>query len=326
MPNMDEPSLRVLIITQGLSSIVEPLFNSKHTIVGVIESAARNQKKHGLSSLIRKLVFGLSGYIFNSPSLKKYCSKKLINYRFMFSSNDQHLEDFVRTSNPDVIVVYSMSQLLKSNIYNLPRLGTINLHPSYLPDYRGPNPDFWQYYDCELSPGVTIHFIDDGEDTGDIIYQDRINIPLGTKSPERSQKLVRELGITLLIKSLDALLSNTAPRISQPKNSPTVRARNLKPSEHENLIKWDDWPVDRIWHTLRGTEQWLNAIEQPRGIHYGQRWIVDNFELMATPNRTPGKIYKENGKTFLACRDGIINLSSSFNTKMLIRKIILPML
>lgn len=89
------------------------------------------------------------------------------------TSSSCELESWVKSLSPDLIVVYSMSQLLKENIYSIPRFGTINLHPSYLPEYRGPNPIFWMYYNMEKQGGVTVHYIDQGEDTGNIILQKR---------------------------------------------------------------------------------------------------------------------------------------------------------
>ncbi|MGI6455390.1 MAG: formyltransferase family protein [bacterium] len=81
------------------------------------------------------------------------------------------LERWVREKNPDFICVKSMSQLLKENIFSIPKYGTINLHPSILPNYRGPNPLFWTMFNQECESGMTVHYINKGEDTGDILRQ-----------------------------------------------------------------------------------------------------------------------------------------------------------
>ncbi|AAM07923.1 formyltransferase family protein [Methanosarcina acetivorans] len=91
----------------------------------------------------------------------------MINFCFQFCFNN------IRNLEPDLIVVFSMSHLLKENVFNVPSYGTVNIHYSYLPEYGGPNPLFWQYYDYILDPGVTLHYVDKGEDTGNVIYQRR---------------------------------------------------------------------------------------------------------------------------------------------------------
>ena len=205
-----------------------------------------------------------------------------------------------------------MSQLLKTDTFSIPKYGTINLHPSFLPEYRGPNPDFWQYYDKNMSPGMTVHYIDKGEDTGDILLQDKAAIPLGTKSPDRLDTLVGTLGKKLVFKALDAIEKGSVIKVKQPEISPTPRARNLEPSEHETIIDWDNWDIAHIWHVLRGTELWLNALQFPvefSRLYSGHRWVVGEMQNCNMANFTPAQIYKEKGKYFVACRDGKIFLS-----------------
>jgi methionyl-tRNA formyltransferase len=315
--------LKILIITQGLSRIVEPLLNSEHNVVGILESASRDYDKqtnlYKFLSLARNLYSMLTS---NKNSLKQMAKKKNLPYRLMLSSNDLGLVSWIKDLNADVILVFSMSQLLKENIFKIPKLGTINLHPSFLPDYRGPNPDFWQYHDLEMNPGVTVHYIDKGEDTGDIIFQERVYIPLGTKSPERLDVLIGKCGVSIILKALDAINIGEAPRIKQPLSSPTVRARNLTSEEHNTIIDWQNWPVERIWHLLRGTETWLNALTQQKGLMRGQRWIVGNYIRNNTNTSELGKISKENGCYYVGCKDGKIYLTRKFQLKNLIRSLL----
>lgn len=236
----------------------------------------------------------------------------------MVSGEDEGLLSWLREKKPDLIVVFSMSQLLKKSMFSIPRLGTINLHPSFLPEYRGPNPDVWQYINMEENPGATVHYIDEDEDTGDIIFQDRIHIPLGTKSPERLDALIGDLGVSLVLKALDAIEAGEAPRIQQPAESPNSRARNITIDEHKQIIDWENWPVERVWHVLRGTELWLNALPQPAGIFRGQRWSIGNFDSCSRGTDIPGKLYKVNGRRYVAAVDGRIFLSLDFCIKRMI--------
>lgn len=296
-----------------------PLLDSNHDVVGIIESAPRNylrkRKFNKIKSILRWFYYSFLG---GDRSLKALCKSSNIPYRLMISSDDEGLLSWLREKKPDLIVVFGMSQLLKKRIFSIPRLGTINLHPSFLPEYRGANPDVWQYINMEENPGITVHYIDDGEDTGDIIFQDRMYIPLGTKSPERLDQLVGKLGVALILKALNAIESGHAPKVKQPLESPTRRARNLKPGEHKTVIDWENWPVERVWHVLRGTELWLNALPQPAGVFRGQRWSIGNYDTCSRDADIPGKIYRMRGRRYVAATDGRIFLSLDFRVKRMI--------
>src|SRR5207247_1228061 len=81
------------------------------------------------------------------------------------------LRAFVDRVRPDVGAICSMAQLLPIDVVRRFPGGILNLHPSLLPKYRGPSPTFWEFWHREPEGGVTIHFIDEGEDTGDIVGQ-----------------------------------------------------------------------------------------------------------------------------------------------------------
>ncbi|NUN07504.1 MAG: methionyl-tRNA formyltransferase [Bdellovibrio sp.] len=302
--------MKIVIITQGVSRVFEPLIQSGHEVIGVIESASRG---HRSPSKFRIIIASLIAVMRRQVSLKKHCCNNGIPYALFTDESKDFIRDWLKSISPDIMVVYSMSQLLTEDIFTVPRLGTINLHTSYLPDYRGPNPDFWQYVNLEMNPGVTVHFVDKGEDTGDIIAQDRCFIALGTKSSERLDQLVGDVGVRLLLKALNDLEVGDVRRVPQPKLSPTMRARNIKLSEHSKVIDWNSWSLEKIWHVLRGTESWLDAIPSPKGLLKGQRWQIEEYSHgEALNSQVPGKIYSEGKKKFVACRDGRIYITAKF--------------
>ena len=307
--------MKLILITQGITRVIEPLKNSSHDLVGIIESAPRGFKKRGL---FRRATSSIKGFIAKKlgkiSSLRDYCDHFSIPYFFMKSSKEKGLENWIKHLKPDLIVIFSMSRLLKKNIFSIPPKGTINLHPSFLPDYPGPNPCFWHYYNCDLNPGVTVHYIDEGEDSGDIIKQQKIDISLGIKSSERLDILIGEVGTRLLLESVDLISLGKEKRTPQGKNNNVVRARHLMMEEHLQIIDWKKWPLERIWNLLRGTEQWLNAIDQPTGLYVGQRWIIEHMEKSESMAEfSPGKIYSKGGSFFVACKDGKIFLRREFN-------------
>jgi methionyl-tRNA formyltransferase len=307
---------RIIIITQGLSRIVQPIFDTDFIdVVGIIEGAPRQRKVSNTQKIIKQY-HRLRGTGLEKNELLIFSENKQVPYFYMENSSDE-LANWVEGLKPDIIVVYIMSQLLKEKIYNIPKYGSINLHPSFLPKYRGPNPCFWTYYNMEEKGGVTVHFIDNGEDTGAIIAQKEYSIPLGIKSPERFDLAISKIGVELLlfaIKNID----NIIPQ-EQPKESITSRARNLKKSEHKEIIEFKKWPIQRIWHVLRGTELWLEALPNPPLFNLGSKWKIEEYEVIKRrENWEYDKVHFENGRYFIICNQGRIFLSISKNYKSLL--------
>ena len=296
---------RIIIITQGISPVVNPLVESGVcNVIGIIECAPRKKKKKCILDTVRK----------NKNALNCYADEKSIPYFYMEKSDDK-LRDWVQVLEPDLMVVYSMSQLLKEDIFTIPKYGTINLHPSLLPKYRGPNPDFWQYYFMDMQRGCTVHYIDKGEDTGDILLQETFEMPLGMTSPDVKNKLISDIGVKLLLSAIENI--EALARTKQPALSPTPRARNIKAEEHNSIIDWQNWSIEHIWHVLRGTELWLNAIHQPCDLlHLGTRWKVGEIKKIEH-SLVEGKVYhhKYGVRHLVACKDGIIVLHKQFQPK-----------
>lgn len=303
--------LRIVIITKEPSEIVTPLLDSEHEIIGIIEGIPYKQNIKKTKKMLYEIYRVIKG-----KNLKKVCSKNKIPYFYMNNGSSKKLESWIMNLNPDLIVVRRLSQLLKKNIFTIPKYGTINLHSSLLPKYRGPNPTFWTYYYKDLELGATIHYIDEGEDTGDILNQDRILIDLGTTENDYKKKL-EDLGIRLLLKTIDQIALEKTCRIKQVKGD-EIRARDIKMSEHSEIIDWASWDIERIWHLLRGTQSWLNAIEQPKHFYLGQRWEVLNYVKMNMSGYIPSKIYRDDVGYFAACKDGKIYLKVELSFKTLL--------
>jgi methionyl-tRNA formyltransferase len=314
--------VRIVLITQGLSRVVSPLINSEFNIVGIIESATRNYGQN--SKPHRRNFKNLLGFTKQKQTLENLSAQLSIPY-FFFRNNNKDLISWLNSVKPDLIVVYSMSQLLHAKILEISPLGVINIHPSLLPDYRGPNPWFWMYYNGDKQGGVTLHYLDSGEDTGDIVYQKKYDIPLGMKSPHMQDVAIGKIGVEILLKALSILsCGEKLPRIEQPVTSGTERARNISVDEHDSLIDWKNWPIERIWHFMRGTELWLNSIHQPSGVFKGLRWKVLEFEKCDSANtKISGSVERDSTGYYVVCRDGAIRLDVKFRLRVFISRVIL---
>lgn len=103
--------------------------------------------------------------------------------------------------NPDIILVGSWGEKIKKETYKIPKIATINAHPSLLPKYRGPNPYFWTIRNQEKESGITFHLIDDNLDTGAILAQEIVEIyPFDTSASlkQRTVTKAKILGCELL--------------------------------------------------------------------------------------------------------------------------------
>jgi len=83
----------------------------------------------------------------------------------------EKLIDMIKEIKPDIIFSIYYRKIFPKNLITIPRLGCVNVHPSLLPKYRGPVPTAWAIMNGERETGVTIHMIDEGVDTGDILAQ-----------------------------------------------------------------------------------------------------------------------------------------------------------
>lgn len=104
-------------------------------------------------------------------TLKNYCDKYNIKYLKHENINSKDFINQISGFNCDLFVSMSFNQIFKTEIINLPKLKTINCHAGKLPFYRGRNILNWALINDEKEFGITVHYIDEGIDTGDIVLQ-----------------------------------------------------------------------------------------------------------------------------------------------------------
>lgn len=197
--------MRILIFTVDqvysnylLKSLIK--FRTKDKFF-IVESGVLLSKKSLGQSLYKYLVVSglyyvfiqaLKLYIYKFSSLfitkltdnsnnKFYSYKALANNKNfkIIKSKDVNNDETIKVINnykPDLIISIFFNQIIKSRIISIPKYGVINIHPSYLPDYKGMSPTFWAMANDEKKLGVSIHFIDEGIDTGKIISRKKIDI------------------------------------------------------------------------------------------------------------------------------------------------------
>lgn len=143
---------------------------------------------------------------------------------------------------PDVIAVSCFPRRLPPALLRLPRLGALNVHPSLLPDNRGPDPLFWTFWRGDAETGVSIHLMDEGLDTGSLLAQERVAIPEGV-SEAWLERALAEIGGRLLAESVLALARGTARPVPQGERQAT---RFGFPLAEDYEIR-PEWPARRAY-------------------------------------------------------------------------------
>ena len=116
----------------------------------------------------------------------------------------------LRPHTPDIGVVSCFPHRLHENLLKLPAFGCYNLHPSLLPQYRGPTPLFWQLRQGETETGVTLHKMCAGIDTGDIVAQQRLLIDDGISELELGRRCAERCGACSLTAEKSAVWKSDA--------------------------------------------------------------------------------------------------------------------
>jgi len=149
-------------------------------------------------------------------SVKNECDKLSIKVVEKNSVNDDDSET-IKKLNPDLILSIGWRRLLPKSIFKIPKFGTVNLHDSLIPFYRGFAPINWAIINGENETGITTHFIDEGIDTGNIILQKKIMIDFKDNAFEVYQKLLK-LSPQLIIETLQ-LIEHGKIKPNKQKNS-----------------------------------------------------------------------------------------------------------
>jgi folate-dependent phosphoribosylglycinamide formyltransferase PurN len=142
-------------------------FNRKRTIFGI----------QGLFKVALKLIWRDFLYLLqNKPTSAKKVSRKYdIDFFYLYNVNSKESLSLLRSLNIDLIISMQ-DQIFKTELINLPRIGCINKHAALLPQFRGVWPIFWAMHNDVEYVGLTIHWINDGIDSGRIINQKSISI------------------------------------------------------------------------------------------------------------------------------------------------------
>lgn len=157
----------------------------------------------------------------------------------------------------DIVCVACFPQRIPRAILDMPRLGCLNVHPSLLPLHRGPVPLFWTFRNNEQVTGVTIHFMEETLDTGDILLQEPVEVPEGIGYTQLEQQCAAKGG-ALLARVVQNLYTGNRTRTLQDERKSTTQSF---PIAEDFVIHANEWSARHVYTFIKGVGAWDMPIE-----------------------------------------------------------------
>lgn len=293
---MEKKDLRIVFMgtpefaVESLKAIVENDFN----IVGVITTPDRPAGR---------------GYKLQESAVKKYAVEQGLKVLQPNKLRDEGFLAELSALEADIQVVVAF-RMLPEVVWQMPRLGTFNLHGSLLPQYRGAAPINWAVINGEEKTGVTTFFLKHEIDTGEIIY--KAETPIG---PDDTAGVIHDrlmgIGADLVIKTLDAVVDESIE--SKPQSEFYNKEEELKPApkifRETGEINWED-TTQHIHNLIRGLSPypaaWTAFEIEGKMVNfkiYASQMVDESHEL------TPGTIVTDNKATLrITTQDGFIEI------------------
>ena len=212
--------------------------------------------------------------------------------------------DFIETLksfHADLQIVIAF-RMLPEIVWNMPKMGTFNLHASLLPAYRGAAPINHVIINGETETGVSTFFLQHAIDTGNILLQEKVKIDSNDNAGSLHDKLM-EIGSKLVVKTLDAILSNTTQAIPQPQGefpeAPKIFTETC-------FINWHQ-PALIVHNLVRGLSPYPAAFTEFKG----KKLKVFETKLTDEKSENSGIIQAdEQGRLMAHCSDFKLELLS----------------
>ena len=222
---------------------------------------------------------------------------------------DEAFVEALREWKADLQIVVAF-RMLPEVVWNMPRLGTFNLHASLLPQYRGAAPINWAVINGDTETAITTFFLRHEIDTGEVIQQDRIPIA-DTDDVGIEHDKLKMLGGKLVTETEDAIMNDAVKPIPQEEMAVVGELRPApKIFKDTCRIDWNQ-PVKRIYDFISGLSPYPAAwseLVQPDGETVVMK-IFETEKIIQSHQLTPGTLLTD-GKTYIhvAAADGIIGI------------------
>ncbi|MCP9290747.1 methionyl-tRNA formyltransferase [Gracilimonas sediminicola] len=263
---------------------LEQIHHSEHTIKAVVSNV---DKRRGRGSK-------------KSPTLVK--AKALELGLPLIEVDDLSSPQFgtqLKALEADLFVVVAF-RILPTSVLNIPKKGSINLHASLLPKYRGAAPIHWAIINGEEETGCTVFFLDEKVDTGNIILQQKTKIGDNETTGELYNRL-RDMGSELLLESIHKIDSEDYTLSAQDHSIATPAPKLFRDDCHIDFNK----PAADVHNKIRGLSPFPTAWANWNG----EKFNMYRSRLGIAANIDPGELLVKDDKLLVGCLDGTVELT-----------------
>ncbi len=248
---------------------------------------------------------GGRGMHLQQSAVKKYAVEKGLKVLQPLKLKDPAFIDELLALKADLQLVVAF-RMLPEKVWNMPPMGSVNLHGSLLPQYRGAAPINWAVINGEKITGVTTFKLKHEIDTGDILLQESFAIGDNDTAGEVHDKM-KETGAALLVKTVKELADGTLKEMPQASDQQATTSLHHAPKIHTDTcrINWSQ-PVEQVHNLVRGLSPF------PGAFTIMNEKMLKIFRSKKEPGlpKIPEGEYETDGKTFLkiACANGYLHL------------------
>jgi methionyl-tRNA formyltransferase len=210
--------------------------------------------------------------------------------------------------NPDLAVLAFVTDIVPGKVLAVPNLGSICYHPSILPKYRGASAINWAVINGERESGLTIFWVDEGIDTGDILLQKKVEIGPNETTGEVYFNKLYPLGVEACLEAVDLVFQGKAPRIPQDHSLSTY---DPPCDEKVAALNWNQ-PGRKVFDFIRGCDPQPGATTTFKG---EQVKVYNASFLMADHTAQPGEILEVSDKGIKVAVSGAALFITRFRTK-----------
>ena len=293
--------MRIVFIGTGEIGVpaLQALLKSEYEVVGVVSQA---DKPVGRAQLIEPPPIK-KAVVSGAPDASPARTGRALPVPVLQPARikDRQAIEEIRALRPDVIVVMAYGQILPRDILEIPTIASLNLHASLLPRWRGAAPIQAAIAAGDRATGITVMYVDEGLDTGDILLQRAIEIVPAETGRSLHDRLAR-VAPEALLESLGLLAKRSASRIPQD-NALATYAPKLK--REDGKIDWTG-PADAIERKIRAFDPWPGAFMtiSTNGTHNLKIFSATVVGLRGTP----GEVLKREDELVVAAGKDALSL------------------
>jgi methionyl-tRNA formyltransferase len=266
---------------------IEKIFHSKHQLIGIVTQPDRPKGR---------------GKKLTASPVKEFALKNKIDPILQPDSlKDSNFIQTLENLKADIFVIVAF-RILPEVIFTMPPKGTINLHPSLLPKYRGAAPINWAIINGEDITGVTTIFIKKEIDAGNLILQEQVPIQPDETAGSLHDRLAA-IGANLLIESLDKIERGSIETLKQDEKLVTKAPKLTKEIRHLNF----DQPAEQVKNWIHGLSPY------PGGYAYFKNKTIKFYRAVVISSekqaKLPGTIINVNqNNLWISCNPGILSI------------------